>query len=182
MTLVSHEKLEVLFSATESELSKYRLHLEIPGSVSKDKRRKSIQALKRNAEFKGFRKGTIPPFIMKDIPSFVLKDSIDQILDEALSELDLKPLDGEASEPELDMKALLKGFQVGEDFRFSLEMSLRKVTGETSDDVGEDIIDVETDADVSNVDADDEQRLRAEAAELAKAVETMGASQGEDKG
>lgn len=188
MTLVSHEKLDVVFSSTESELARYRLQLEIPGSVSKAKRQRSIQALKKNADFKGFRKGSIPPFIMKDIPSFVLKDSIDDMLGQALKELDLKPLDGEDSEPELDMKALLKDFKAGEDFRFSLEMSLRKLTGEVSEDVGEDIVEVETDADISDMDIDVKQRIEAEfpeavqaaQAELAKMAEISSASQGDD--
>lgn len=126
---------------------------------------------------------------MKDIPGFVLKDSIDEVLDQALKELELKPLDGEASEPELDMKALLKDFKVGEDFRFSLEMSLRKLSGEASEDVGEDIVQVETDADTADMDSDIKQRIeavypeaaQAAQAELAKMAEATGLSQGEDE-
>lgn len=143
MILVSHEKLDVLFRSENSELAKYRLEIEIPGAYSKEKRRKSISVMKKNASFKGFRKGTIPPFIMKDIPGFVLRDSIEELLQGSLKELELEATDGETSEPEMDIKEMMSRFKIGEDFRFSCEMPLRKLISlESIPD--EDIVDVRT--------------------------------------
>lgn len=107
-------------------MAKYKFELQIPAEFSKQRRKKSIAALKQNAHFKGFRKGTIPPFIMKDLNGFVLRDSIGDMLDEAIKELGLDTLEGEAAEPVVDEKELLTRFKVGEDFTFSCEISLQK--------------------------------------------------------
>lgn len=162
MSLLSHEKQDVLFASENTEVAKYKLELEIPASFSKEKRKQSIRALKQNADFKGFRKGTIPPFIMKDIPAFVLRDSVDEVLQSALQELELKETEGEGAEPEMDFEEMMKKFTVGEDFTFTLEMPLRKVLSLDSDSLTNDIIDVETDADISDAETD-AKRLAAEA-------------------
>lgn len=162
MSLVSHEKVEVLFSSENTELAKYKLELEIPGQYSKDKRKKSIQSLKQNSHFKGFRKGTIPPFIMKDIPPFVLRDSVEEMLQSALKELDLEATDGEASEPDMDIEEMMKTFKVGIDFTFTVEMPLRKIISLDGDSITQDIIDVKTDAVISDAETD-AKRMAAEA-------------------
>lgn len=162
MSLVSHEKLEVLFNSDNTELAKYKLEIEVPGVYSKDKRKQSVQALKKNANFKGFRKGTIPPFIMKDIPGFVLRDSVEELLEAALKELELEATKGEASEPDMDIKDMMKRFTVGEDFTFTLEMPLRRVFKTDDESITEDIIDVKTDAQISAAETD-ARRLAAEA-------------------
>lgn len=162
MGVVSHEKLEVLFESKNSELAKYKIELEVPGSYSKDKRRASIQALKKNANFKGFRKGTIPPFIMKDIPEFVLRDSIEEMLEDALKELKLEKTDGDAADPDIDFDDMMKRFTIGEDFIFSVEMPLRKISALDDDSLLQDIIDVKTDEDLSDAETD-AKRMAAEA-------------------
>ncbi len=86
MTLISHEKLEDIFGEGDGGIAKYKLDLEIPGSYSRDLRKKSVASLKKNSEFKGFRKGTIPPFIRKDIDGFVLQDSISDMISKACAE------------------------------------------------------------------------------------------------
>lgn len=141
MNLVSHEKLEVVFSAETSELANYKLEIEIPAPFSKERRRKTMAVMKKNAAFRGFRKGTIPPFIMKDIPGFVLQDSIEELLKGAFAELGLEPTEGEAAEPKMDIDEMMARFKVGEDFIFTCELPLRKVINldATSE---EDIIDV----------------------------------------
>jgi len=139
MALLSHEKIEVVFSSEASEMAKFKLEIEIPGSFSKQRRRASIAALKKNANFNGFRKGTIPPFIMKDLDGFVLKDSVTDMIDEAVKELDMERLEGEAAEPFLDDKEMVTRFKVGEDFTFSCEISLRKVLNLDSIEVPDDV-------------------------------------------
>lgn len=162
MTLVSHEKLEVLFNSDSTELAKYKLELEVPGVYSKDKRRQSIHALKKNANFKGFRKGTIPPFIMKDIPGFVLRDSVTEMLEAAVKELELESTEGEASEPNMDIDDMMKRFTIGEDFTFTLEVPLRKVMKTDDESFTEDFIDVKTDTQISDAETD-ARRLATEA-------------------
>lgn len=154
MSIVSHEKLQVLFESETSELAQYKIELEIPASHSKDKRRQSVQALRKNADFKGFRKGTIPPFIMKDIPGFVLRDSIEELLEEALQELKLEKTDGDAADPDIDFEEMMGRFNVGEDFRFSLEMPLRKVLSLDTESLTQDILDVKSDVDLSDAESD----------------------------
>lgn len=144
MALLSHEKLEVLFNSKNSEMAKYQLEIEIPGRLSKDKRRESIQTMKKHANFKGFRKGTIPPFIMKDIPDFVLKDCCEELIKEAVHELDLSPVEGEASEPQYDFDDMKKRFEVGETFVFTCDVSLNKIFEDGSDDVPEEVVAIDT--------------------------------------
>lgn len=125
MALISHEKLEVLFGDDgSSEMAKYRLELEIPGSYSKNLRKKTIATMKQQADFKGFRKGTIPPFIYKDIDGFVLQDSISDMISEACGELGLKPIKGDAAEPEMDMDDIKSRWKVGTDLRFTCSLPL----------------------------------------------------------
>eukprot|EP00177_Eucheuma_denticulatum_P000782 GFKZ01001412.1.p1 GENE.GFKZ01001412.1~~GFKZ01001412.1.p1 ORF type:complete len:214 (-),score=44.70 GFKZ01001412.1:488-1129(-) len=151
MMLVSHEKLEVFSDSDDVEVAKYRFDLQIPASVSKDKRRECIAALKKSANYPGFRKGTIPPFVMKSLPTFVLQDSAEDMLREAMNELELRPLQ-EEEELDLDYNELRKNFTVGEDFTFSVKVSLRKFTGELNDSPGDDIIDVDSSANLAMAD------------------------------
>jgi hypothetical protein len=72
-----------------------------------------------------FRKGTIPPFILKDINEFVLREAIGDEINAACDELNLKPLEGEASEPNLDFKELYARFKVGEDYTFGCDIALK---------------------------------------------------------
>lgn len=159
MVLVSHEKLEVFSHADEVEMAKYRFELQIPASISKAKRRECIAALKKNANYPGFRKGSIPPFVMKSVPAFVLKDSAEEMLQQAMNELELRPLDDEQMEPDLDYNELRKSFAVGEDFTFSVELSLRKFTGELTDSAGEEIIEVESRAEIDMADDQVKQQV-----------------------
>jgi hypothetical protein len=67
MALRGHEELETLFDAGDFKTAKYRLDLSISGEMSKENRKLSIQQVKKNGNFNGFRKGTVPPFVMKQI-------------------------------------------------------------------------------------------------------------------
>lgn len=144
MVLTDHEKLDVVFSSDGSEIARYRLDLEIPGAVSKEKRKNSIQAMKKNANFPGFRRGTLPPFVVKEIEGFVLRDSIEDMIDEAVKELNLSRAKGEEADPKYNYDAAKKEFVVGQDCHISLQMLLSAMP---SDDKGvdslEDIIDVD---------------------------------------
>ena len=128
-------------------MANYRLEIEIPGSYSKNKRRETVQSMKKHASFNGFRKGTIPPFVMKDIPGFVLKDCTSELIQAALKELDLSPVEGEASEPKMDEEQMVSDFEVGEDFVFTCEVQLQKSLIDIADiDKLQDIVTVGTDA------------------------------------
>lgn len=125
MSLVSHEKLETVFGEGDAEIAKYKLVLEIPGTYSRTLRKKSVQQMRKNANFKGFRKGDIPPFIRKDVDEFVLHDSIRDILSEACIELELVPIEGDANEPAMDMVDIKSRFKVGTDFQFECTLALK---------------------------------------------------------
>lgn len=130
MKLLSHENLGVVFDTGDGDLSNYKLEIAIPAEYSKAKRRATIKVMKQNASFKGFRKGTIPPFIMKDIPGFVLRDCLEELLSEALNDLKLTPPDGKELDPQLDVNEMLTRFQVGEEFSFTCEMVLQSLAEE----------------------------------------------------
>lgn len=126
MSLVSHEKLETVFGNDDEGIATYKLELEIPGTYSREMRKQSVASLKKNSQFKGFRKGTIPPFIYKDIDGFVFQDSVNSIINEAVTELGLEPIEGEASEPDMDIDDMKSRFKVGQDFAFSCTLPLEK--------------------------------------------------------
>ncbi|CAN8067484.1 unnamed protein product [Agarophyton chilense] len=140
MTLLSHEKLDVVLSTEEGEVAKYKLELEIPASIPKEKRKESIQAVKKNAAFKGFRKGTIPPFIMIEIEQFVLQDSCSAVIEDAAKELELRPVEGKDAMAKLDFKDLRKRFRIGEDFVFTCEVQLQSITTEKPTEELEEIV------------------------------------------
>lgn len=94
-------------------------------------RRLSVVALpmtgiKANANFDGFRKGTIPPFIMSQVNEFVLRDCIEDEINAACKELNLEYLEGDASDPVFDFKATYKRFEMGKDLDVSFEIALQK--------------------------------------------------------
>ncbi|KAI0563745.1 Trigger factor ribosome-binding protein [Gracilaria domingensis] len=153
MTLISHEKLDVLSKSDDGEVAKYKLELEIPATVSKVKRRESIQAVKKNANFKGFRKGTVPPFVIQEIESFVLHDSCNVVIEDAAKELELQTVEGEDALAELDIKDLQQRFRIGEDFVFTCEIPLRSIISEKPTEELEDVVTYAGDAgDVPTVD------------------------------
>lgn len=131
--LVSHEKLETVFGEGDSEIAKYKLVLNIPGTYSRKVRKESVRQMKKQANFPGFRKGDIPPFIRKDIDGFVLNDSVDDMVKEACNELKMKCAEGEANVPQFDMEELKARFQVGTDCEFECTVVLEQV--ETATDV-----------------------------------------------
>lgn len=169
MTLLSHEKLDVVFSTPDGDVAKYRLDMEIPASFSKKKRRESIQTMKKHADFRGFRKGTIPPFIMKDMDGFVFRDSVEDIISEAVQELNLLRSEGEDSEADYDIETLQKEFKCGKDFQFSCEVVLTSMSKNDNDvhDM-EDVITVDTEDVGPSVDL---QELQSQTAEANKPIE-----------
>lgn len=170
MTLISHEKLDDSSPSADAITSKYKLELEIPGAVSKQKRRESIQEMKKYIEIPGFRKGTIPPFMMKEVVQFVLRDCVEEMVDEAAEELNLERIDGEESPLECDYANLAKSFTPGEDFTLSCEVHLAEA-GDNSKDV--DLDDTDGLEDIVTIDPADkgpEIDLDEAKAEFAKAM------------
>lgn len=55
----------------------------------------------------------------------MLRDTIEKEITEAAAELNLKLLQGEAGDPELDFKDLLSKFECSKDFSFSCEIALQ---------------------------------------------------------
>lgn len=127
MRLVTHEKLDVLEKTDDGEMAKYKLTIEIPGVFSKNMRRESVQEMKKNSSFPGFRKGTIPPFIFSQIDSFVLRDATEEMVNEAANELNLERVDGEEHDAEFDFDELKTQFKVGTDFSLDCEVVLAAV-------------------------------------------------------
>lgn len=60
-----------------------------------------------------------------DFTEFVLRDCIEGEIMSACDELDLKLLEGEASDPDLDFKELKSRFVISKDFDFSCEIALQ---------------------------------------------------------
>lgn len=143
MNLLSHEKLDVVFSSKDAEMANYKLEIEITPAYSKAKRKETLKSMKQFASFSGFRKGTLPPFITKDIPGFVLRDSCSQLIESAINELDLTPVEGEAAEPRMDERGMIKEFVVGEHFVFTCEIQLQKTFDDQEEEDVEDIVKVE---------------------------------------
>lgn len=133
MKLISHEKLDTVFKSDDGEMANYKLTIEIPGDYSKKKRRESVQTMRKNANFPGFRKGTIPPFIFGDINTFVFRDSAEEMIDEAVKQLDLSRTEGENREAKYDAEKLKADFEVGTDFSFECEVVLSAVKDDVID-------------------------------------------------
>ena len=51
---------------------------DIPATIMKD--------FKKNAQFPGFRKGTIPPFMLPKVKQFVILDCLEKTLSEAVKD------------------------------------------------------------------------------------------------
>lgn len=147
MTLLSHEKLDVVSSSDDGEIANYRLKLEIPASFSKKKRKESLQEMRKHANFPGFRKGTIPPFILKDLDGFVFRDAADEMIAEAVKQLDMSQYKEEGENIGYDPESLQKSFVVGQDFRFECEIPLTCIR--------DDEVDVENLTDVVSFDEED---------------------------
>lgn len=144
MTLISHEKLDDVSNSDDTNVAKYRLELEIPGAVSKQKRRESIQETKKHINIPGFRKGTIPPFMMKEMKEFVLRDCVEDMVDEATEELNLERVDDKSSQLDYDFNSLIESFTPGEDFTLSCEVHLTDLgSGSEDGDELEEIVTVD---------------------------------------
>lgn len=133
MKLISHEKLDTVFKSDDGEMANYKLTIEIPGEFSKKKRRESVQSMRKNANFPGFRKGTIPPFMYGEINTFVFRDSAEEMIDEAVKQLDLTRSEGGNGEAKYDADKLESDFEVGTDFSFECEVVLSEVKEDAID-------------------------------------------------
>lgn len=174
MKLLSHEKQDVVFSSADGDIAKYMLEIEIPGAFSKQKRKESVQAMRKHANFPGFRKGTIPPFILKDLDRFVLSDSAEEMIDEAIKQLDLTISEGENNEPQYDVGTLVKDFVVGQDFCFQCNVVLASTTkGEIDVDNLEELT-------LSDDDYDDDENDEAESEMDTNTTNTL--KQGDETG
>lgn len=148
MKLLSHEKLEDISGSDYGNVAKYKLEIEIPAAFSKQKRKESIQEMKKYVEVPGFRKGTIPSFMMGELIQFVFRDCVDDMVSEAVEELNLNRLDDESSPIDYDFENLSKSFTPGQDFTLSCQVQLTDVVDapegdDDDDDSLEDMITVD---------------------------------------
>mmetsp|Transcript_47207 Transcript_47207/g.73817 ORF Transcript_47207/g.73817 Transcript_47207/m.73817 type:complete len:193 (-) Transcript_47207:28-606(-) len=117
------EKMEDL----EGESAKYKFTVTVDGDLTKSSFGAIMRDFKKNAQFPGFRKGTIPPFMMPKVKSFVILDCLEQTLGEAVRDEGLELADDERK-PTLDddqTNTLTKEFKEGEPFQYIIEAELK---------------------------------------------------------
>lgn len=85
--------------------------------------------MRESMTWPGFRKGTIPPFLWKEVNEFALRDSAEEMIDEAIQQLDLSRSEGDDSVAKYE----LKDGKTGEDFTFDCEIILSAVTDKEID-------------------------------------------------
>jgi len=120
--------IENVFESGDESISKYRFTGNIPGAMSKESFQTTIREFKKNADFKGFRKGTIPPFMKAEIHAFTLQDCINTLMQNAMKSQELELLEGDAADPEFDIpfKQMKSNFEIGKPFEFTAQIALKK--------------------------------------------------------
>lgn len=91
-----------------------------------------MKDFKKNAQFPGFRKGTIPPFMIPKVKSFVILDCLEKTLGEAVREQGMELADDE-KRPTLDddqVSVLTKAFSETEGFSYTIEAELKAIEAE----------------------------------------------------
>lgn len=80
---------------------------------------------------------------------FVLRECIESEITDACLKLDMKPLEGESSEPDLDFKELKSRFVISKDFDFSCEIALQTDYQKAADaEAAADVVETSDDAPV----------------------------------
>ncbi|KAA8494461.1 Trigger factor [Porphyridium purpureum] len=136
-------ELEEVFNAGGKRIAKYSIKVTVPGETNLEIYKSTLRSAKQSADFKGFRKGTIPPFMMKEIEVFAMQECLNAALDRAVEENQLMYLEGEAAMPELKppFDELRKTFKVGEPFSFEAHISLQ--TRDAEDSETDDVTDIQ---------------------------------------
>ena len=106
---------------------KYTFTVTVPGDMSMDSYTTIMKDFKKNAQFPGFRKGTIPPFMLPKVKQFVILDCLEKTLSEAVKEEGLMLADDEVK-PTLDdeqTKVLTKDFKEKDGFKYTIDCELK---------------------------------------------------------
>ena len=91
-----------------------------------------MKDFKKNAQFPGFRKGSIPPFMIPKVKQFVILECLEKSLGEAVREQALELAD-ENNKPNLDdaqVSELTKTFNENNGFKYTIEALLKPSTAE----------------------------------------------------
>jgi len=115
---------------------KYTFTVTVDGGMSKDSYTTIMKDFKKNAQFPGFRKGTIPPFMLPKVKQFVILDCLEKTLSEAVKDEGLTLVSDEVK-PTLDddqTSALTKAFKETEGFTYSIDCELKPTDGTESDE------------------------------------------------
>eukprot|EP00960_Hanusia_phi_P053209 761911-Hanusia_phi.AAC.2 len=117
----------------EGDAAKYKFTVTVDGQMSKDSYDLTyviaaiMKDFKKNAQFPGFRKGTIPPFMLSKVKQFVILDCLEKSLGEAVREQALELAD-ENNKPNLDneqVAELTKTFNEKNGFKYTIEALLK---------------------------------------------------------
>eukprot|EP00287_Rhodomonas_sp_CCMP768_P025260 CAMPEP_0202853014 /NCGR_PEP_ID=MMETSP1389-20130828/90265_1 /ASSEMBLY_ACC=CAM_ASM_000865 /TAXON_ID=302021 /ORGANISM="Rhodomonas sp., Strain CCMP768" /LENGTH=208 /DNA_ID=CAMNT_0049531553 /DNA_START=7 /DNA_END=634 /DNA_ORIENTATION=+ len=122
------EKMEDL----DGGAAKYQFTVDVDGQMSKDSYIAIMKDFKKNAQFPGFRKGTIPPFMIPKVKSFVILDCLEKTLGEAVREQGMELAD-EEKKPTLSdeqVSTLTKEFQEADGFQYTIEAELKPIEEE----------------------------------------------------
>ncbi|EKX47863.1 hypothetical protein GUITHDRAFT_106412 [Guillardia theta CCMP2712] len=122
------EKLE----EGEGNAAKYKFTVTVDGQMSKDSYTAIMKDFKKNAQFPGFRKGSIPPFMIPKVKQFVILECLEKSLGEAVREQALELAD-ENNKPNLDdaqVAELTKTFNENNGFKYTIEALLKPSTAE----------------------------------------------------
>merc|ERR1719183_2290757 len=114
--------------------AKYKYTVTVNAQISKDTYGSIMKDFKKNAMFPGFRKGTIPPFMIPKVKAFVVLDCLEKTLGEAVREQGMTLISDEVK-PTLDddqTKELTKNFKETESWTYSIEAELKPLEEEAA--------------------------------------------------
>ena len=114
---------------------KYTFTVTVDGTMSKDSYAVIMKDFKKNAQFPGFRKGTIPPFMLPKVKQFVILDCLEKTLTEAVKSEGLK-LASDDRKPTLDdaqTKTLTSSFKESDGFTYTIDCELKPESAADAD-------------------------------------------------
>lgn len=114
---------------------KYTFTVTVDGTMSKDSYAVIMKDFKKNAQFPGFRKGTIPPFMLPKVKQFVILDCLEKTLTEAVKSEGLK-LASDERKPTLDdaqTKTLTSSFKESDGFTYTIDCELKPESAADAD-------------------------------------------------
>jgi len=117
--------------------NKYTFTVTVDPFMSKDSYTAIMKDFKKNAQFPGFRKGTIPPFMMGKVKQFVILDCLEKTLSDAVKDEGLTLVSDDVK-PTLDddqTKTLTKAFKETEGFTYIIDCELKPSDGASTDEI-----------------------------------------------